>query len=270
VGKIVLKAAAKHLTPVTLELGGKCPALVCGDASVKQAARRITWGKFLNAGQTCVAPDFVLVERGLFDPFLAALKKATLEFYGQDPRRSPDFGRIVNAAHFARLVNYLEAAKVVHGGAHDSTDLFIEPTILVGVPWEAPVMREEIFGPILPVLSFENLDEALALLRERPVPLALYLFTGNRAQEARVLAETRSGGVCVNDVISHMIGSGLPFGGLGESGFGAYHGRAGFDAFSHQRSIMRRATWLDAPFRYPPLNLSLPILKKALRLLLRD
>ena len=270
VGRLVMAAAAKHLTPVTLELGGKCPAIVCADANVELAAKRIAWGKFMNAGQTCVAPDFVLVQRSVLERFVAVLKKSLREFYGEDASQSADYGRIVNARHFDRLVNYLRDGKVVHGGTHDAKDLFLAPTILEDVSPDASVMLEEIFGPILPVLEFDRLGDALASLRGRPTPLALYVFSNDRATQARVLAETRSGGVCVNDVVSHMIGTGLPFGGLGESGLGAYHGRAGFDAFSHDRAVLRRATWLDTPFRYPPQKLSLGGLKRALRFLLGD
>ncbi len=268
VGQLVLTAAAKHLTPVTLELGGKCPAIVCADAPVELAARRIAWGKFMNAGQTCVAPDFVLVAREGRNRFVAAMKKALHEFYGDDPARCEDYGRIVNPAHFERLVSYLRDGKAVHGGQHYAKDLFIAPTILADVSPDAAVMQEEIFGPILPVLEYEKLDEALALLRNRPTPLALYVFTCDRVTEASVLAEARSGGACVNDVVSHMVGAGLPFGGLGESGMGAYHGRAGYEAFSHQRAVLRRATWLDLPFRYPPQKISLAGLKRAMRFLL--
>jgi aldehyde dehydrogenase (NAD+) len=270
VGRLVMGAAAKHLTPVTLELGGKCPAIVCADASLALAARRIAWGKFMNAGQTCVAPDFVLVAREARDPFVAAMKKALHEFYGDDPARCEDYGRIVNQAHFERLVNYLRDGKAVHGGQHDVKNLFIAPTILADVSPDAAVMQEEIFGPVLPVLEFDKLDDALALLRGKPTPLALYVFTRDRATERRVLADARSGGVCVNDVVSHMIGAGLPFGGLGASGMGSYHGRAGFEAFSHHRAVLRRATWLDLPFRYPPQKLSLAGLKRAMRFLLGD
>ncbi len=270
VGRLVMAAAAKHLTPVTLELGGKCPAIVCADAPVELAARRIAWGKFMNAGQTCVAPDFVLVARETRDPFVATMQKALHEFYGDDPARCEDYGRIVNQAHFERLVNYLRDGKTVHGGRHDAKDLFITPTMLTDVSLESPLMQEEIFGPILPVLEFDKLDDALAMLRDRPTPLALYLFTRDRATEARVLADARSGGACLNDVVSHMIGAGLPFGGLGASGMGAYHGRAGFEAFSHQRAVLRRATWLDLPFRYPPQKLSLAGLKRAMRFLLGE
>jgi aldehyde dehydrogenase (NAD+) len=204
------------------------------------------------------------------EAFVIALKKSLREFYGEDASKSPDYGRIVNAQHFVRLVNYLRDGKIVHGGEQDAKDLFLAPTVLTEVLPESPVMQEEIFGPILPVLEFGDWDDALARLRDRPTPLAFYLFTRNRATEARVLAEMRSGGVCVNDVVSHMIGTGLPFGGLGESGMGSYHGRAGFDAFSHQRVVLRRATWLDTPFRYPPQRLSLKSLNWAMRFLLGD
>ena len=270
VGRAVMASAAKHLTPVTLELGGKCPAIVCADVDVELAAKRIAWGKFMNAGQTCVAPDFVLVQRGVRETFVVALRKSLREFYGEDASQSADYGRIVNARHFERLVNYLRDGKVAYGGAYDAKDLFIAPTIVQDVSPDGPVMQEEIFGPILPVLEFSQLGDALAALRGRPTPLALYVFSNDRATQARVLADTRSGGVCVNDVVSHMIGTGLPFGGLGESGLGAYHGRAGFDAFSHPRAVLRRATWLDTPFRYPPQKLSMAALKRALRILLGD
>ena len=267
-GRAVMAAAARHLTPVTLELGGKCPAIVCADAPIELAARRIAWGKFLNTGQTCVAPDFVLVERRVRDAFVAALQKSLLEFYGADPSQSKDYGRIVNQRHFDRLINYLRAGKIIHGGAHDAKDLFIAPTILADVSLDSSVMQEEIFGPILPVLEFDKLDDALALLRSRPTPLALYVFTQDRAVETRVLTEARSGGACVNDVVSQMVGTGLPFGGLGESGMGAYHGRVGFEAFTHQRAVLRRALWLDPPFRYPPPKFSLATLKQAIKFLL--
>lgn len=269
-GRAVMTAAARHLTPVTLELGGKCPAIVCADAPIQLAARRIAWGKFLNAGQTCVAPDFVLVERSVRDAFVAALQKSLLEFYGDDPSQSKDLGRIVNQRHFDRLVNYLRDGKIVHGGNHDTKNLFIAPTILAGVSLDSSVMQEEIFGPILPILEFDKLDDALASLRLRPTPLALYVFTRDRDIETRVLTEVRSGGACVNDVVSHVVGTGLPFGGLGESGLGAYHGRTGFEAFTHQRAVMRRALWVDPPFRYPPPKLGLAALKRAIRFLFGD
>jgi len=261
VGRIVMTAAARHLTPVTLELGGKCPAIVCADASLDVTARRIAWGKFMNAGQTCVAPDFVLVDRHIQPQLVDALKKSVRDFYGDNPQQSPDFGRIVNRRHFDRLAGY------VTGG--NAGDLYVPPTILTDVSWDDPVMQEEIFGPILPVLAFENLDEALAKLRDQPVPLALYLFTNDQPTQQRVVAETRSGGVCINDTIVHMVGHDLPFGGLGESGMGRYHGKASFDCFSHPRSVVQRSTLFDPRFRYPPPKLSLARLRKLWPWLLR-
>ena len=268
VGRAVMTAAARHLTPVTLELGGKCPCLVCADAPLEVTARRIVWGKFLNAGQTCVAPDFVLAERSIHAALVRALKQAVREFYGEDPQKSPDYGRIVNARHFERLSGYLDSGRIVHGGQRDARDLYLAPTLLTEVLADSPAMQEEIFGPILPVLEFEALADALALLRDRPTPLALYLFSQDRATQARVLAETRSGGVCFNDTVTHMVGPDLPFGGLGESGMGAYHGRASFDGFTHQRSVLRRSFAFDAPLRYPPPRVSLAVMKRALRFLL--
>ena len=268
VGRAVMAAAAKHLTPVTLELGGKSPCVVCADAPLETTARRIVWGKFLNAGQTCVAPDFLLVDRRVREGLVDAMRKALREFYGEDPQRSPDFSRIVNRRHYDRLTGYLASGQVVHGGQHDAGDLYLAPTILTGVSWSAPVMQEEIFGPILPVLEFDRLDEALAGLRDRPSPLAFYLFTQDRATQDRVLAETRSGGVCLNDVVLHMIGKEMPFGGVGESGLGAYHGRASFDCFSHRRAVLRRPFAFDARLRYPPPRISVAALKRAYRYLL--
>ncbi|MCF7675109.1 MAG: aldehyde dehydrogenase [Akkermansiaceae bacterium] len=266
-GRAIMTAAARHLTPVTLELGGKCPCIVTADAPLATTARRIVWGKFMNAGQTCVAPDHVLVDQRIAGAFLAAAKQALREFYGADPQQSPDYGRIINRRHFDRLTRYLGDGKVICGGRHDAGDLYLEPTILTGVPWSAAVMRDEIFGPILPVLEFSNLDDVLSKLRERPTPLALYLFGTDRAVQDRVLAGSRSGGVCINDTVTHILGKKLPFGGLGESGMGAYHGRASFDCFTHRRSVLRRSLALDPPFRYPPPRVALKGLKRILRYL---
>ena len=268
VGRAVMAAAARQLTPVTLELGGKCPCIVCADAPLDIAARRIAWGKFMNAGQTCVAPDFVLVDRRVRAALVDAMKRTLHEFYGDDPRKSPDYGRIINRKHFDRLTGYLGTGQIAHGGQQDAGDLYLAPTILTDVPADAPVMQEEIFGPILPMLEFDRLDDALALLRDRPTPLALYLFTHDRATQERVLGTTRSGGVCFNDTVAHMIGHDLPFGGLGDSGFGAYHGRTGFDCFSHRRSILRRSFAFDPGLRYPPSRTRLATLKRAYRFLL--
>lgn len=268
VGRTVMAAAARHLTPVTLELGGKSPCLVCADAPLEITARRIVWGKFMNAGQTCVAPDFVLVERRIRPVFVQALQRAIREFYGANPQESPDYGRIINRRHFDRLAGYLASGRIEHGGQHDAADLYLAPTLMSGAADDSPVMQEEIFGPILPVQEFEQLDHALALLRDRPTPLALYLFTGDRATQQRVLDATRSGGACLNDTLTHMVGHDLPFGGFGESGMGAYHGRASFDAFTHYRSVLRRSFAFDPPLRYPPPRVSLARMKQAMRFLL--
>lgn len=268
VGRAVMTAAARHLTQVTLELGGKCPCLVCADAPIETTARRIVWGKFLNAGQTCVAPDFVLADRRIHGALLAAMKKSLLEFYGADPQKSADYSRIVNRRHFDRLTGYFGSGTIAHGGRSEASDLYIEPTFLTGVNWDAPAMREEIFGPVLPMLEFDRMEEALARLQERPVPLALYLFTRDRSTQEAVLAGTRSGGVCLNDTMTHMVGKSLPFGGLGESGLGAYHGQASFDCFSHSRSVLRRSFSFDSKLRYPPARIALSSLKRAYRFLL--
>lgn len=268
VGRAVMSAAARHLTPITLELGGKSPCIVCRDAPLDTTARRIVWGKFLNAGQTCVAPDFVLVDRQVRDGLLEAMQRAVRGFYGPDPQQSQDYSRIVNHRHLNRLTDYLACGRIVCGGQQDPDDRYFAPTILTDVAWETAVMQDEVFGPVLPVLDYSDLDEALARLRDRPVPLALYLFTGVRAIQERVLAATRSGGVCINDTVVHLTGKQLPFGGLGDSGLGAYHGRASFDAFSHRRSVVRRRFWWDPNDRYPPVRVRLPVLKRLYRFLL--
>lgn len=268
IGRSVMAAAAQHLTPVTLELGGKCPCIVCADAPLEVTARRIAWGKFMNAGQTCVAPDFVLVDRRIREELVRSLLQAIREFYGENPQQSPDYGRIINRRHFDRLTSLLGAGCVAHGGQHDAQDLYLAPTLLTDVPPESSVMQEEIFGPILPVLVFDQLADALALLRDRPTPLALYLFTQDRAAQERVLAEARSGGVCFNDTVVHILGKQLPFGGLGESGLGTYHGKASFDCFTHYRPAVRRSFRFDAKLRYPPPKVSLETLKRVGRFLL--
>jgi aldehyde dehydrogenase (NAD+) len=269
VGRQIMAAAAPRLIPVTLELGGKCPCLVCADAHLESAARRIVWGKFLNAGQTCVAPDFVWVDRTVLPTLLQHLVDALRTLYGDQPRTHPEYGRIVNVAHFDRLLSYLTQGRIAHGGEYDRNDLYLAPTLLVDVPRNAPVLQEEIFGPILPVIEFATLEEVFAELQRRPVPLALYLFTQDRQCQKRVLEQVRSGGVCLNDTVLHAAIPTLPFGGLGESGVGSYHGKAGFDTFSHMRSVLQRSARWELPFRYPPRPLGLQGLKRALRVLLR-
>lgn len=269
VGRQVMEAAARHLTPVTLELGGKCPCIVCHDVNLQVTARRILWGKCMNAGQTCVAPDHVLVDARVEKDLLAAFKHVLHEFYGDAPRQSPDYGRIVNHRHFGRLIGYLGQGRVACGGEHEADDLFIAPTILTDVDPSAPVMQDEIFGPILPVIPFQGINELTAGLREHPKPLALYLFTHDRAVQERILAETSSGGVCINDTMTHVFGKDLPFGGVGASGMGSYHGKASFDSFTHFKSVLRRSIWPDPGFQYPPPRHSLARVKRFYRLLMR-
>jgi acyl-CoA reductase-like NAD-dependent aldehyde dehydrogenase len=265
VGRVVMTAAAAHLTPVTLELGGKCPCIVAADAPVGMTARRVVWGKFMNTGQTCVAPDHLWVDRRIAPALLDAMRAEIRSFYTENPQQSPDYGRIINRRHFDRLHALLADGKILHGGRTDAEELYIEPAILTDVPLDSAIMRDEIFGPILPVIEYDDIAEVLTKTRDLPPPLALYLFTADRGLQERVLSETRSGGVCINDTISHIIGSDLPFGGVGESGMGSYHGRAGFECFSHRRSVLRRSLAIDPSFRYPPPKASLDVLKRVMR-----
>jgi aldehyde dehydrogenase (NAD+) len=255
VARIVMRAAAEHLTPVTLELGGKSPAIVAADADIDVAARRITWGRFTNAGQTCVAPDYVLVARSIEDQFLGAVLRSVHDFYGENPKTSPDYGRIVNDRHFDRLTRLLDAGgyeAVVTGGGGDRGDRYFAPTVLAGVSPDAAVMADEIFGPILPVLPIDGIDAAVAFVNERPHPLALYVFTNDVPTAERVVERTKSGGVTINHTMVHLAVPDLPFGGVGPSGTGAYHGEAGFDTFSHRRAVLTKATKPDASVTYPP------------------
>ena len=265
VGRLVMGQAAKTLTPVTLELGGKNPCLVAEDANVPLAARRIAWGRFLNAGQTCLAPDYVLVAPPVRDAFLAALQQAIADFYGDDPQASPDFGRIVNDAQFQRLAALLRERPVLWGGHTDPAEHYVAPTVVAVERWDDPLMEEEIFGPVLPILSLPSLEEAVDAINSRPEPLAVYLFSGRRTWRDRLLASTRSGAVCWNDVVLQGGIPQLPFGGVGESGMGACHGRAGFMRFSHQRSVLERPQGFDAPWRYPPYGNRLGWMRRLLR-----
>lgn len=269
VGQLVLQAAARHLTPVTLELGGKSPALVLADAAMAVTARRLIWGKGYNAGQTCVAPDYLLVERAAQAPLLAALRQEQQRLYGATPLSSPDLGAMVNQAQYARLDALLQQARdrgqVLIGGGSDPQRRRIEPTVVQVSSSEDPLLQDEIFGPILPVLAVESLQEALTFINARPQPLALYLFSQSSASQQRVLAGTSSGSVVINDVILQASDANLPFGGVGASGMGRYHGKAGFDALSHLRTVLQRPTWGDVPFRYPPYNTrSLALLRRLL------
>jgi acyl-CoA reductase-like NAD-dependent aldehyde dehydrogenase len=262
-----MEAASKNLIPVTLELGGKSPCIVLQDADIDVAARRIMWGKFLNAGQTCVAPDYVLIENTVKDAFIAAAVKTIRQFFGPEPRTSPWYGRIISRQHLRRLTGYLQGSTIICGGECDEDDLYMAPTLLDPDDMSMPVMQEEIFGPLLPVLACSGLEEALGMVKSRPTPLALYLFTRSRAAQDRVVQTVQCGGVCINDTISHILERGLPFGGLGASGMGAYHGRAGFDCFTHYKSVLRKGFFPDLRLKYPPYTLSLKRMKTLFKFL---
>ncbi|MAL18243.1 MAG: aldehyde dehydrogenase family protein [Balneola sp.] len=265
VGKLVMEAAAKNLTPVTLELGGKSPCIVDESADLETAARRIAWGKFVNAGQTCVAPDYLLVQSSIEKKFLENFENAVTEFYGNDPKKSPDYPRIVNEDHFNRLVGYLDDGKVFLGGDTDSNGSYISPTVLTDIRQGAEIMEEEIFGPILPVLTFDELPEAIDMIKSKPKPLALYLFTKKTEAENAVLEKCSFGGGAINDTLAHLGNHNLPFGGVGSSGMGAYHGKRSFETFSHTKSIMKKSFWLDIPFRYAPYEGKLKWIKRVLK-----
>ncbi len=255
VGRVVMAAAARHLTPVTLELGGKSPAIVAADANIEVAARRIAWGKFVNAGQTCVAPDHVLVEESIEREFLDALANAITSFYGPDPSQSPDYARIVNERHYDRLMGLLDESgyeTTVVGGSGQRDAKYIAPTVLAGVKPDAAVMSEEIFGPILPVLTVADVDEAIRFVNDRDKPLALYAFSSNDRTLDRIVDQTSAGGVTLNHVLLHLAVPDLPFGGVGPSGMGAYHGKAGFDIFSHAKPVLDKPSRPDPSIMYPP------------------
>jgi aldehyde dehydrogenase (NAD+) len=254
VGRIVMKAAAEHLTPVTLELGGKNPALVAPDAPLDVTARRLAWGRFINAGQICVAPDYILIPEPLRLAFIQSLGRAILRFYGPNPQGSTSYGRIVSQQHFTRLVALMGEGRTAIGGNHDAADRYIAPTVLTDLPADAAVMQEEIFGPLLPVIGFQTIEEAVAFIRQRAKPLVLHLFTRDRSLQSRILRDTSSGSVVVNDVVVNQIVPGLPFGGVGDSGMGSFHGRYTFDAFSRSKAVMRRSLWPDPDLRYPPFT----------------
>ena len=254
VGKEVLRHAAEHLTPAVLELGGKSPCIVDETARISLAARRIVFGKYLNCGQTCVAPDYILCHSGVKDKLLDALRGEIKRQYGENPLQNPDYGRIVNEKHFQRLLGLIEPEKAVIGGRSSLDTLQIAPTVLDNVSFDDPVMQEEIFGPILPVLTYDRFEGLYGLLADKPKPLALYLFSRNKARIRQAMSRFRFGGGCVNDVVVHLATSEMGFGGVGESGMGAYHGRTGFEAFSHTKSILDKKAWIDLPMRYQPYH----------------
>ena len=267
VGKEVLRRAAEHLTPAVLELGGKSPCIVDASANIKLAARRIVFGKYLNCGQTCVAPDYILCERAVKDEFVCAVIAEIKRQYGENPLENVDYGKIINEKHFARLCGLMDAKKVVFGGNTSPDTCQIAPTVMDNVTFEDAVMGEEIFGPILPILTFDDFDTVIAELKMKDKPLALYLFTSDKKHMKRVTTELSYGGGCINDVVIHLATAEMGFGGVGESGMGAYHGKAGFDAFSHDKSIVDKKTWIDLPMRYQPYKSRL--YKKLLHLFLK-
>ncbi len=252
VARVVMTAAAKHLTPVTLELGGKSPAVVDASADVRLAARRIAWGKWLNAGQTCVAPDYVLVHRSIRDAFVEEVRRAVVGFYGPDPQRSDAYGRIIDDRHVQRLLDLLSGGTVVVGGECDPADRYLAPTVLVDVDPDSALMQDEIFGPLLPVLDVDCIDEAIATIGAKPKPLALYVFARDVAVQRAVIERTSAGGVTVNGTIVHLLNPRLPFGGVGDSGMGAYHGEAGVRVFQHRKPVLSRLGRLDPSIAYPP------------------
>lgn len=252
VGKEVMRNAAEHLTPVTLELGGKSPCIVDKSADIKLAARRIVFGKYLNCGQTCVAPDYIYCHRSVKDRLVKEVQKQIQKQYGKQPLRNPNYGKIINEKHFDRLLGLIDKNKTVHGGDSDRHALRIEPTVLDNVTFADAVMQEEIFGPIMPILIFDNLDEAIRNINAMPHPLALYLFTSDKAAAKKVTSRCGFGGGCINDTIIHLATTEMGFGGFGESGMGSYHGKVGFDTFSHYKSIVDKKTWIDLPMRYQP------------------
>ena len=250
VGREVLRHAAEYLTPVTLELGGKSPCIVDSTAKIRLAAKRIVFGKYLNCGQTCVAPDYILCDKRIRDELITAILAEIEKQFGKEPLKNPNYGKIINEKHFERILGLINGEKLVYGGQSEPESLRIAPTVLNNITWDDAVMGEEIFGPLLPILTFDTLAEALDTVESHPHPLALYFFSEDKAAQKKVLDTCRFGGGCINDTIIHLATSDMPFGGVGESGMGSYHGRVGFETFSHCRSIVDKKTWMDLPIRY--------------------
>jgi len=266
VGSIVMKAAAEHLTPVTLELGGKSPCIVHSDAHLDKAVNRIVFAKFMNAGQTCIAPDYILLHHQIKDRFYEKIIRRILSIYGNDASSSPDYGRIVNRRHHKRIVSLISKEKVIVGGQHHEEDRYIAPTVMRDVTLSDDIMQEEIFGPLLPVMEYENVSEIYHIVSQMPQhPLACYIFSENKMVQDQLISNIQFGGGCVNHCVQHFANQNLPFGGVGDSGIGSYHGFNGFKQFSHEKSIMKAATWFDLPLLYPPYKGKLKILNKFLR-----
>lgn len=265
VGRIIMKAAAENLTPVTLELGGKSPCLIEESADLDMAAKRTAWGKFINAGQTCVAPDYVLVPRRLQDSFIEKLKLHLDQFYSADPFKSPDYSRIINEHHFDRLIALINKSKVAIGGVSSREQKYISPTVLKDCDWNDSIMGDEIFGPLLPVVPYDEIDQAMMNILERPKPLAFYVFSDNSAKSNEIMSKVPFGGGCINDTIIHLANPNLPFGGVGTSGIGSYHGKNSFDTFTHYKSVIKQGTKVDIPLRYPPYEGKLGWIKLLIR-----
>lgn len=265
IGKIIMKSASKNLTPVTLELGGKSPCIVHEDANIKLAAKRIAWGKFMNAGQTCVAPDYLYLHQNIRNKFLIHFSEAIKDLYGERPLNNPNYTRIVSKIHFNRLQSFLNNGEIIIGGATNEEGLTIEPTVLTNITWDDPVMQDEIFGPILPVLEYGHLSDVSEGIHNHPNPLALYLFSENDNVQQEVLNSISFGGGCINDTVYHMVSPYLPFGGVGSSGIGSYHGKGSFDTFSHQKSVLKQTTLFDIPVRYPNVKDGLKKIKLFLK-----
>lgn len=265
VGKLVMEKASQNLTPVTLELGGKSPCIVTRDAKLSLAAKRLVFGKYLNSGQTCVAPDYLLIDERVKEEFLAYVIYWIEKMLGKEPLKNPDYPKMINEKHYQRVMNLIRGEKITCGGYGNPDTLQITPTVLEDVSWDAPVMREEIFGPVLPVLTFKHLDEAIVRVKEREKPLALYIFTERRETEDKILKGLSFGGGCINDTIIHLATSRMGFGGVGGSGMGSYHGKKSYDTFSHEKSIVRKSTWMDMPIRYMPYTV---VKEKLLRIFL--
>ncbi len=265
VGKIVMKAASKHLTPVTLELGGKSPCIVDETANIDLSAKRIIWGKLLNAGQTCIAPDYVFVHESVKDKLIDRMKHHILEFYGKDISNNPEYPKIISEKHFNRLNTLIEDGEILFAGGSNKETGQIGLTLLGDVSLDIPVMQEEIFGPILPILEYESINNVISFINNRPKPLALYLFSNNKVTHKRIIGNISFGGACINDTIVHFASSYMPFGGVGESGMGAYHGKTSFDTFSHKKSIVKKSNLVDLALRYPPYKNKLKVLKKFLK-----
>ncbi|NFV12453.1 aldehyde dehydrogenase [Clostridium sporogenes] len=262
VGKIVMKAAAENLTPITLELGGKSPCIVDKDADIDLAARRIAWGKFLNAGQTCVAPDYLIVHKNIKEKFISLMEKYIVKFFGKNSFENEDYPRIINERHFKRLEGYLDEGKIVFGGKRDINNLYIEPTIIEEINFKNRIMQEEIFGPVLPVIEFEDISEVIDIVKNNSKPLALYYFSEDKEKQKYVIKNIQFGGGCINDTIMHLATSTLPFGGVGNSGMGGYHGIASFETFSHKKSILKKSNLIDIKIRYAPFKGKINLARK--------